>query len=88
LLMIGDWWTILSSVITATIGVICLAGGLHGYFWRATSIWERTFLVGAALMLIKPGLVTDIIGLGLLGLVLLNQIVVNPAKAAAAPPAG
>jgi len=88
LLMIGDWWTILSSVITATIGVICLAGGLHGYFWRATSIWERTFLVGAAVMLIKPGLVTDIIGLGLLGLVLLNQIVVNPAKAAAAPPSG
>ena len=88
LLMIGDWWTILSSVITATIGVICLAGGLHGYFWRATSIWERTFLVGAAVMLIKPGLVTDLIGLGLLGLVLLNQIVINPAKAAAAPPAG
>ena len=87
LLMIGDWWTILMSATTATIGVICLAGGLHGYFWRAASMWERTFLVGAAVLLIKPGLVTDIIGLGLLGLVLLNQIVVNPAKAAAAPPA-
>ena len=87
LLMIGDWWTILSSVTTASIGVICLAGGLHGYFWRATSMWERTFLVGAAVMLIKPGLVTDFIGLGLLGLVLLNQVVINPAKAAPAPPA-
>ena len=88
LLMIGDWGTILSSVISASVGVICLAGGLHGYFWRTAPMWERIVLVAAAIMLIKPGLVTDAIGLGLLGLVLLNQIVINPAKAAAAPPAG
>ena len=88
LLMIGDWQTILLSVTTASIGVICLAGGLHGYFWRTAPMWERACLVGAAIMLIKPGLVTDAIGLVLLGLVLLNQIVINPAKAAAAPPAG
>jgi len=88
LLMIGEWQTILLSVTTASIGVICLAGGLHGYFWRTAPMWERTCLVAAAIMLIKPGLVTDAIGLGLLGLVLLNQIVINPAKAAAAPPAG
>jgi len=88
LLMIGDWQTILLSATTACIGVICLAGGLHGYFWRAASMWERACLMGAAVMLIKPGLVSDIIGLALLGLVLLNQIVLSPAKVAAAPPAG
>ncbi len=88
LLMIGEWQTILLSVTSASIGVICLAGGLHGYFWRAAPMWERICLVAAAIMLIKPGLVTDAIGLGLLGLVLLNQIVINPAKAAVAPPAG
>jgi TRAP transporter 4TM/12TM fusion protein len=81
LLMIGDWQTILLSAATATIGVICLAGGLHGYFWREVRAWERVFLIGAAVMLIKPGLVTDAIGLGLLCLVLLNQIVLSPAKA-------
>ncbi len=87
LLMIGDWQTILLSATTASIGVICLAGGLFGYFWRTAHIWERACLVGAAVMLIKPGLMTDTIGLGLLCLVLLNQTVLNPAKASAAPPA-
>ena len=83
LLMIGDWQTILLSSITASVGVICLAGGLHGYFWREVRAWERVFLIGAAVMLIKPGLVTDVIGLGLLCLVLLNQVVLNPAKTTA-----
>jgi len=86
LLMIGDWFTILTSAVTAIIGVICLAGGLHGYFWREVRLWERVFLIGAAVMLIKPGLITDAVGLGLLCLVLLNQIVLNPAKAIVAKP--
>jgi TRAP transporter 4TM/12TM fusion protein len=88
LLMIGDWQTILFSTVTASVGVICLAGGLFGYFWRTAHMWERACLVGAAVLLIKPGLVTDLVGLGLLCLVLFNQIVFSPAKAAAAPPAG
>ncbi|MFS8084595.1 MAG: DUF3394 domain-containing protein, partial [Acidobacteriota bacterium] len=86
LLMIGDWWTILLSATSATIGVICIAGGLHGYFWREARIWERLVLIGAAFMLIKPGLVTDAIGLALLGVVLLNQIVLSPATAVMAKP--
>ncbi len=82
LLMIGEWQAILTAVTTASIGVICLAGGLFGYFWRAAHLWERALLLMAAVSLIKPGLVTDIVGFGTLGLVLLNQIVFNPAKAA------
>jgi TRAP transporter 4TM/12TM fusion protein len=81
LLMIGDWWTILLSATSATVGVICLAGGLHGYFWREARAWERVVLIGAAFMLIKPGIVTDAIGLGLLFVVLFNQIVLRPDKA-------
>ena len=87
LLMIGEWQAILSSATTAIIGVVCLAGGLNGYFWRTTHVWERVVLVVSALLLIKPGIITDLAGLGLLCLVLLNQIVLSPAKAAAAPPA-
>ncbi|MFN7086588.1 MAG: TRAP transporter permease [Burkholderiales bacterium] len=92
LLMIGDWPTILLAATTATIGVICLAGGLFGYFWRETRHWERLLLVTAAVLLIKPGLYTDIAGFGLLLFVLLNQIVLNPDKAKkpapAMPPSG
>ena len=84
LLMIGEWQGILTAVTTASIGVICLAGGLFGYFWRATRIWERVFLLAAAVLLIKPGLSTDLTGFIVLGLVLINQIVLNPAKASPA----
>jgi len=86
LLMIGEWPGILLSTITAIIGVICLAGGLFGYFWRDVRAWERVFLIAAAVMLIKPGLITDAIGLGLLFVVLVNQIALSPAKATAVRP--
>jgi TRAP-type uncharacterized transport system fused permease subunit len=62
LLMIGDWPTIARSSVTASIGIILFAGGLHGYFITAASPWQRGFLLVAGLLLIDPGLVTDIIG--------------------------
>ena len=87
LLMIGDWFTILTSFISATVGVICLAAGLHGYLFREVRLWERLFLLTAAVLLIKPGYVTDAIGLILLLSVIVNQKLISPAKATAASPA-
>jgi TRAP transporter 4TM/12TM fusion protein len=77
LLMIGEWNVILHSFVSAVIGTICLAGGLFGYFFREAKPWERLFLLVAAFMLIKPGLITDLIGLALLAIVLLNQLVIR-----------
>lgn len=77
LLMIGEWHVILHSFVSATIGTICLAGGLFGYFFRTAHVWERVFLLGASILLIKPGLLTDIAGLVLLGIVLLSQLVLR-----------
>jgi len=74
LLMIGDWTAILQSFVTATIGTVCLAAGLFGYLAAAARMWERVFLVGAAVLLIKPGLVTDVAGAALLISVLTSQI--------------
>ena len=65
LLMIGDWPTILSSCVTATIGVILFAAGLHGYWLTAATMWQRVLLVVGGFMLIKPGLATDLAGIGL-----------------------
>ncbi len=73
LLMIGPWQEILQSTVTATIGTICLAAGLFGYLLREARPWERAFLLVAAILLIKPGLITDMIGLTLLGIVLVVQ---------------
>jgi TRAP-type uncharacterized transport system fused permease subunit len=60
-------------VISATVGVICLAGGLFGWLLAATSLWQRAALLAAAVLLIKPGLITDAIGLALLALVVAVQ---------------
>jgi TRAP transporter 4TM/12TM fusion protein len=73
LLMIGEWTAILQSFTTAAIGTVCLAAGLFGYLMGPARIWERAFLVGAALLLIKPGLVTDLTGAALLISVLASQ---------------
>ena len=76
LLMINGWdeWHVsLLAFVTATIGCICLAAGMFGYLLRETRVWERLFLLAAAVLLIKPGLITDLIGLGLLAGVLANQ---------------
>jgi TRAP transporter 4TM/12TM fusion protein len=67
LLMIGDWPTIIWSSLTAAIGVILFAAGLHGYFLTASKIWESVALACAGLLLIEPGLITDFIGAGMAG---------------------
>ncbi|KPF69688.1 C4-dicarboxylate ABC transporter permease [Bosea sp. AAP35] len=73
LLMIGDWPTIITSAVSATCGALFLAAGLHGFFLaRATHI-ERAMMLAAAFTLIKPGLITDLIGFGLaLGVIALQ----------------
>jgi TRAP transporter 4TM/12TM fusion protein len=69
LLMIGDWTTIAHATASATIGTIALAAGLFGYLLRTCAMWERAALVVAAVLLIKPGLLTDAVGLALLAVV-------------------
>ncbi|HKU85467.1 MAG TPA: TRAP transporter permease [Casimicrobiaceae bacterium] len=73
LLTIGDPVTVVTSALSASIGVMCLAAGLMGWLRRECAWWERTLLVAAALLLIKPGYITDAIGLVLLGVVVAAQ---------------
>jgi TRAP-type uncharacterized transport system fused permease subunit len=75
LLLIGDWTTSLHATVSASLGVILLAGGLFGYLLRPASAWQRAVLVVAALLLIKPGWITDLIGLALAALVAAVQLV-------------
>jgi TRAP transporter 4TM/12TM fusion protein len=74
LLMIGEWPKIMSSFVTATIGVTLFAAGLHGYLLVAASPWQRVVLVVAGLLLIDPGLVTDVIGAALTLIVVASQL--------------
>jgi TRAP transporter 4TM/12TM fusion protein len=65
LLTIGSWTDIITATVTASIGCILLAAGLHGYYLRHCAVWERCVLVAAALCLVNPYWATDIIGFGL-----------------------
>ena len=73
LLLIGDPLTVAWAAITSTIGIAACAAALQGYVFRPTSKLERIPLLIGALLLIKPGWITDVIGLGLIIPVLLHQ---------------
>ena len=73
LLMVGSWGTIVTTIISASIGVAALSAGLMGWFLKKATALERVMLVAGALLLIKPGLYTDVIGLALLILVIVVQ---------------
>lgn len=70
LLLEGTLGTVIWASVTATIGVIALAAGVERWFIGRPASWLQTaLLLVAALLLIKPGLTTDLVGFGLLALV-------------------
>jgi TRAP transporter 4TM/12TM fusion protein len=73
LLLQGSWIEITWAVITAAIGTLALAAGVQGWLLRRVGLLQRGALIIAALSLIKPGLLTDLLGLGLLALVAVPQ---------------
>jgi TRAP-type uncharacterized transport system fused permease subunit len=80
LLIVKDWsseWAFVAwSVFTASVGVICLAASLFGWLFTLAAGWHRVLLFIAALCLIKPGLITDTVGLALLAVVSAAQLIV------------
>lgn len=73
ILMKGNPQDIILAAISGIVGVGALGAGLQGYFFRPLAIWHRVLLLIAAVLLVKPGLTTDLIGYGLVGLVLLPK---------------
>ena len=60
--------------ITSLIGIFGVSAGLEGYMLRDASWWERIMSVAGGILLIYPGIVTDVIGLALVGLVVVIQL--------------
>ncbi len=73
LLLKGELFSIIWAAITAIMGVIALASGAEQWFMGRPASWLQSgLLLAAALLLIKPGLTTDLIGFGLLGIVFIS----------------
>ncbi len=69
----GDWMRTLSTSLTALIGIFCLASAVEGWMFREENLIQRLILFAASILLIKPGLFTDLVGLALLAFVILWQ---------------
>ncbi|HRV97848.1 MAG TPA: TRAP transporter permease [Aminobacteriaceae bacterium] len=73
LLVGGDYVSITISTITSIIGVIALASSLQNFLYVRMNLIQRAGMFFGALLLIFPGLTTDIAGVALTGTVFFWQ---------------
>ena len=75
LLFKGPWDEILWVTVSAALGILALAGALTGY-WRSELNWFARALLGtAAILLITPELLSDLMGLAIMFVVVGMQFV-------------
>ena len=79
ILLEGGATEVVIAAATAILGVFCLTGAIEGYMLKYWSTVTRIMLAVGALMLMIPGTVTDLIGIGLavLGFVL-DKLIFKP----------
>lgn len=79
ILLEGGAMEVVIAAATAILGVFCLTGAIEGYMLKYWSTVTRIMLAVGALMLMIPGTVTDLIGIGLavLGFVL-DKLIFKP----------
>ncbi|NLB83853.1 MAG: TRAP transporter permease, partial [Synergistaceae bacterium] len=74
LLLIGnDWFSIAISTLTSLVGVIALASSLQNYLYVPMNILQRGAMFIGAVLLIFPGVTTDIAGVSLVAAVFFWQ---------------
>ena len=65
--------TVLQIALTAIVGIFGVSSALEGYIFKGMPWWQRILAAVGGLALIYPGLTTDLIGLGLVAVVLVLQ---------------
>lgn len=70
LLLASSFTEIILAVLTSIIGVSAFSVGLEGWLFMRVGLVYRLFLILSGLLLIYPGILTDIAGMGLLVLLL------------------
>ena len=67
-------WRIITATTTAIIGIYSLAAGAQNCMFIKAVLHERLMMFATALLLIKPGLLTDAVGIALFVVVIFLQI--------------
>ena len=77
----ANWPSIALVTITAAVGIVALAGGLQGWLFRRTTLYERLMLIAAGFLLVYPTGAADVLGFALVVVVLALQWFRKPAIA-------
>ena len=89
ILMDGSVIEIGRALITAVLGVFLLSAGVQGWFMGTHTVWFlRLALIIAALFMIEGGVISDIIGVGLVAGIFFIQKVFKPKPGAVIPVRG
>ena len=67
------FYTAIPVILTAMLGIVCLGAAVENFLLVKCKIYERVFLLAAALSLLVPGLYTDAFGLTVLVVVVILQ---------------
>src|SRR5690625_2484726 len=57
------------SIITAVLGMLGISSAMIGFFIRHSHVWERLLMFFGGLLLIMPEMITNIVGIAILGIV-------------------
>ncbi len=68
-------WEVILICITSLVGIFAISASLEGYSLKHMAWYERIIAAVGGLLLVYPGLVTDLIGLSLVGIVAVIQVI-------------
>ena len=80
LLIETDTLSVILIAATALIGIVAVAAALEGFLLTDMGIAERVILIAGGLMMIIPGMLTDVIGLAIIGVGFVMQVVKKKQK--------
>ncbi len=73
MLVDANIYLVVQMVITSVVGMIGVGAAVEGWYWTHMNWWERIAALAAGLMLIDPATLTDVTGLGIMGLLTIFQ---------------
>lgn len=70
LINVGSWYNAAWVILTALIGMLAFVSATQGYLLTRMRWYERVVMLVSALLMLKPGGLTDLVGIGLLMVVI------------------